>query len=89
MESLRRFYLREAESAIRDTRRFRSAPADDRAGATSNIVGVEAREFRGFGSRATRPALVVQCRCGPFVGRFSLPLGDLGDAALIDEREMG
>lgn len=87
MESLKRFYLRGAESAIRQTRWFGSAPADDRAGATFKIVGVEEREFRGVVSRATRPALVVECRCGRFVGRFSLSLGDLGEAASIDERK--
>ena len=87
MESLTRLVRRDAENAIRQTRWFESAPADDRAGATFEIVGVEEREFCGLGSRATRPALVVECRCGDFIGRFSLLLGDLGEAALIDEHQ--
>jgi hypothetical protein len=49
---------------------------------------VDEREFRGFGSRAMRPALVVECRGGERSGRFSLLLGDLGAAVSIDERAM-
>ena len=53
MQSLKRFCLRAAESAIRQTRWLKSAPADDRAGATFKIVGVQERVFRGIVSRAT------------------------------------
>lgn len=88
MESLKRFYLRGAEAAIRETIWFRSAPAASRARATFKILGVEQREFQGMIARSLRPALRVECRCGDFVGTFSLLLQDLGEAVLIDERAM-
>lgn len=69
-------------------RRFRSASADDQVGATFAIVGVQEREFRGFGSRATRLALVVECWCGQFVGRFSPLLVGRSGVAQVAEREM-
>lgn len=86
MESLNRFFLRGAKSAISETRWFRSAPADAQAVATFKILGVEEREFRGMVSRATRPTLIIECRCGQFVGQFAMAI-DAGEVFLIGELE--
>lgn len=88
MESLTPFFKRGAAAAIRETAWFRSAPAACQARATFKILGVEQREFVGMTglTRSWRPALVVECRCGDFVGTFSLLLQDLGEAYLLDER---
>ena len=88
MESLTSFFRVAAEAAIRETTWFRSAPRPDQAGAVFRICGVEHREFRGLGSSAVRPALVVECRCGGLVGTFSLLLQEPGQAYLLDEKTL-
>lgn len=62
------------EQGVRESRWFRTAPAELQATATIQILGIEDRKFYGFGTARVRPALVAECNCGGEVQKFSLLL---------------
>lgn len=84
MGSLEQHFREIVERGIRESRWFRTAPAEFQSTAAIKVLGVELRKFRGFGSAAMRPALIAECDCGGEVQRFSLLLDNTERLEAID-----
>jgi len=55
MDSLEQHFREIVERGIRESRWFRTAPAEYQTTATFKILGVEQRKFYGFGTARKRP----------------------------------
>lgn len=72
------------DQGVRESRWFRTAPAELRATATIQILGIQNRNFYGLGTARVRPALVAECNCGGEVQKFSLLMDNTENVEAID-----